>query len=127
MGLLFWRKPPSPPLRDCWVKAREKRLAFLPDESLVPNKPYDDKARLQCVRAIVDDQPDWDYAISQDVARDNAIYAAAYYGLTQPFTANQIELIDFLSQSYAGRKICVYAWGIFTDIMYKHGHGHAAL
>lgn len=71
--------------------------------------------RIACVIAILQDQPEWDYVLNQSAARDAAIYAANYMGFTLPYDAEETALFDYLSEHYAGRKIAVFAWGLYAD------------
>lgn len=71
--------------------------------------------RVACVIAILQDQPEWDYALDPSSAREAAIYAANYMGFTQPHDAEETALFDYLTQHYAGRKIATFAWGLYAD------------
>ncbi len=106
----FWRRHPKVLLSDDFVQGRRRRLAPLPDAWM---SKY---ARANCVIAIVEDQPDWDFALDNEKALDNALGAAIYYGYERPFTPEQQALCDFLVNSLGGQKITMYAWGVYADI-----------
>ena len=72
--------------------------------------------RAVVVMAIVDDQPDWDYALNNKTSLQYVHAAAAYFGITEPFSQEQKALRDFLVANLAGRKIAMYAWGVYVDI-----------
>ncbi len=71
--------------------------------------------RVACVIAILQDQPEWDYAISKSAAREAAIYAANYSGFIQPHDAEETAIFEYLTEHYAGRKIAMFAWGLYAD------------
>jgi len=71
--------------------------------------------RLSAVIGLLRDQPQWDLAIDQNSAKDNALYAAAYMGFSKPFSPEEQQLIKFLSDHFAGRKISTFAWGLYAD------------
>lgn len=71
--------------------------------------------RIAVVIALLQDQPDWDYAISQSSARQTALDAAAFIGFQTPFGAEEKSLHDYLSEHFAGRKIATFAWGLYAD------------
>lgn len=71
--------------------------------------------RIACVIAVLQDQPEWDYAINQKAAHEAALYAANYMGFIQPYDAEEKALFDYLSAHFAGRKISTFAWGLYAD------------
>lgn len=109
--MLFRRRARKVSLQDKLVKAQKGRLSPLPDAQM----SADDRA--SCIIAIVQDQPDWDYAMDNHKASENAIYAAAYYGIVGPFSDEQTKLHQFLIDNLAGRQIAIYAWGVYKDIV----------
>lgn len=72
-------------------------------------------SRLSAVIALLQDQPDWDYALSQESAREAAHYAAAFMGFEAPFDSEEEALLGYLSEHFAGRKIATFAWGLYAD------------
>jgi hypothetical protein len=92
------------------VQGRRQRVAPLPDARMSKIK------RAVVVMAIVDDQPDWDYALNNEKSLEYVHAAAAYFGITEPFSREQKALRDFLVSNLAGRKIAMYAWGVYVDI-----------
>ncbi len=71
--------------------------------------------RLATVIALLQDQPDWDYAMTQTTAREAALYAASFIGFEAPFDAEEDALLTYLSEHFAGRKIATFAWGLYAD------------
>lgn len=106
----FRRKRAKLSLSQELVKVRRERVPPQPD------KIMSIEAKSKCVIAIVDDQPDWDYSLDENYARENAISGAAYYNIAQPFSPDEQSLFEFLIRSLAGRKIAIYAWGVYVDI-----------
>lgn len=92
------------------VENRRQRISPMPDARMSKH------ARLSCVTAIIDDQPDWDHALDNEKALENALEAATYFGYTQPLNTEQKALRDFLVTNLAGQKISMYAWGVYADI-----------
>ena len=109
LGFL-WRRRPRVSLSNDIVQGRRQRVASFPDARLSNVK------RAMVVIAIVDDQPDWDYALNNEKSLDYVHAAAAYFGITEPFSREQKALRDFLVSNLAGRKISMYAWGVYVDI-----------
>jgi len=71
--------------------------------------------RVATVIALLQDQPDWDYAINQSTARHTSLDAANFIGFHSPFDAEETSLLDYLSDHFAGRKIATFAWGLYAD------------
>ena len=71
--------------------------------------------RLACVIALLQDQPEWDYALDQEAAREAAHYGAAFIGFHEPYDAEEKAIFDFLISHFAGRKISTFAWGLYAD------------
>ena len=68
------------------------------------------------VRAIVDSQPEWDFAATSKEARANTAAAAKRVGFKRPRSLEQRALILCLGISRAGLHISTYAWGIYADL-----------
>ena len=107
---LFWRRRRQIILTNDIVQGRRRRVAPLPDARMSKLK------RAVVVIAIVDDQPDWDYALNNEKSLEYVDAAAAYFGITEPFNREQKALRDFLVTNLAGQKIAMYAWGVYVDI-----------
>ncbi len=97
-------------LKDAHVQALRQRVTTLPDLRMSKH------SRVLCAIAIVEDQPDWDFALDSEKSFDAVIKAASFYGYNAPFTPEQKVLRDFLVKNIAGRKIAMYAWGVYADI-----------
>jgi len=67
------------------------------------------------VISLLLDQPEWDYAIDQESAFENALFAAANFGVKRPFSDEQKDLFGFLENRFAGKKMAVFAWGLYAD------------
>lgn len=106
----FWRRRQTISLSNEIVQGRRARVAPLPDARMSKVK------RAVVVMAIVDDQPDWDYALTNKKSMEYVDEAAAYFGITEPFNREQKALRNFLVDNLAGRKISMYAWGVYVDI-----------
>lgn len=84
-----------------------------PDAGVIKN------ARIKLVQSIVDDQPDWDYALDSEKSFYAVMDAAEQFGFIEPFTKEQKLLRDFLIRNIAGRKISMYAWGVYADLCHE--------
>lgn len=67
------------------------------------------------VIAILNDQPVWDRALNSERALENVVHSATYYGVHQPFSPDEQNLVDFLCKHLSGRQMATYAWGVYTD------------
>ncbi len=110
MLAFLWKRRRKVYLSDDLVQHRRQRVTVQPDARMSKN------ARVRCVTAIVDDQPDWDYALDTEKSLQTIMTAAAHYGYQDPLTKEQKILRDFLLKNIAGRKISMYAWGVYADI-----------
>lgn len=105
----FWnRKNPDPQLSQSVVKQQQATRSA----RAVPSDLSD---RVATVIALLQDQPDWDYAISQSSAKTSALAAAEFIGFQSPFDDEENSLLDYLSEHFAGRKIATFAWGLYAD------------
>ena len=108
--MLFQKKPKTVLLRDDFVQRRKSFLAPIPDANMSKHD------RAQCVIAIVQDQPDWDYSLDNRSAEDNSFYGASFFAYRTPYTPEQEKLHNYLVKNLAGRRIATYAWGVYADI-----------
>ena len=106
----FRRKRRKVSLNNDHVQQRRQRIVPQPDMRM---SKY---SRIRSVTAIVDDQPDWDYALDSEKSFYAVMEAAGYFGYAENMTKEQKLLRDFLIQNIAGRKISMYAWGVYADI-----------
>lgn len=105
----FWsRKSRDPHLSQSVVKQQQATRAARAGISGVTN-------RIATVIALLQDQPDWDYAINQSSARKTALEAAEFIGFMAPFDAEEDSLLNYLTEHFAGRKIATFAWGLYAD------------
>lgn len=105
----FWKRKKVHLNHDV-VENRRRRVSPMADTRMSKH------ARISCVTAIIDDQPDWDYALDSEKALENAMEAAAYFGYRDPLNPEQKALCNFLVKNFAGQKISMYAWGVYADI-----------
>lgn len=82
--------------------------------------PQIDQSLFDEVVNILNDQPGWDQALNTEKALENAVHSASYYGVMQPFNADEQNLINYLSKHLSGRHIATYAWGVYTDVKAQH-------
>ncbi len=109
--LSFFRKSkPETVLTDGIVRnlqnTRQARIA-VPESS----------GRIACVIALLQDQPVWDYAIDKESAQNAAIYASNYMGFLKPYDAEEQQLLDYLTEHFAGRKMAMFAFGLYADLL----------
>lgn len=97
-------------LNDDHVQQRRQRIVPQPDIRMSKH------SRVRSVIAIVDDQPDWDYALDSEKSFYAVMDAMAHFGYEEPLSKEHKLLRDFLIQNIAGRKIAMYAWGVYADI-----------
>lgn len=71
--------------------------------------------KVAMVIALLQDQPDWDYAMTEGSAHQAAIHAAAFIGFEAPFDTEETAILDYLTAHFAGRKIATFAWGLYAD------------
>ena len=118
--MAFWKKKPEEPAE---VKTPAK-LAHLVVQtqsdtrharSFVAKFENNPSSPIACVISLLLDQPEWDYAIDQESAFENALFAAARFGIKRPFNDDQKELFGFLESNFAGQQMAVYAWGLYAD------------
>ena len=67
------------------------------------------------IRAEIESQSDWDFSDGEVEAAQNSRQAARRYGFFEPFTPEQEQLSQILTQSQAGPLIAIYAWGLYSD------------
>ena len=79
----------------------------------------DSSDHITCVIALLQDQPDWDYALDKESALNGAVYASNYMGFFKPYDSEEQNLIHYLTERFAGRKISMFAFGLYADQLRK--------
>ena len=70
---------------------------------------------VMAVQQSVEGGPDWDIAENDDKLYFYILRAAQNMGRFEPFTPDEIALNSFLTDRRAGKRLCDYAWRIFTS------------
>jgi len=108
MLFLFKKKRPNKPLERSFIRhqqdTRRSRAIDLTESG-----------ELSSIFAEALDQPGWDYAIDSKSALENAHYSAAFMGFQKPFSKEELALIDFLVDNFAGKKIATFVCGLYAD------------
>lgn len=114
--MAFWNKKAQQPIKPETSKVLEHSIVHMQDTTR-HTKAFgmSPDSGVTCVIALLLDQPEWDYAIDQESAFENALFAAAKFGIKRPFDEDQKELFAFLEARFAGQQIANFAWGLYTD------------
>lgn len=86
-----------------------------------PSFPYDFATsgfeRIDHVRFMIEDQPEWDYCFEKKAAIESIGRAAKRFGFGPNFGEEERVLCRLLYQLNAGPSIATYAWGLYHDLM----------
>ncbi len=72
--------------------------------------------RIDRVRFLIEDQPEWDYCHDKMRAVEHIKSAADRFGFGPHFCDEQRALCRLLSHLNAGPSITTYAWGLYRDL-----------
>lgn len=73
--------------------------------------------RVDRVRFLIEDQPEWDYSVGQKDLVENIGRAASRFGFGPSLSEEESSLCLMLARLNAGPLIMTYAWGLYADML----------
>lgn len=81
-------------------------------KSILPKSGY---AAVDAVREAVERDSDWDIAESEEKLHFYILRAAQNVARFEPFTDDETALNAYLVERMAGKRLCDYAWRMFSQ------------